>query len=137
GLDVGTSMTKAALFDRNGREIASTGQRSRVSGPHPGWCEMEAEELFASAAASCRDLLAKAGVDAREVQGLAISAVMIGGWLIDADGAVLRPGILWNDGRAQALLDGLIAKNPRLMSQLFDSSGQVMQLGCTLPVLAW
>lgn len=137
GLDVGTSMTKAALFDRSGREIAATGQRSQVSSPRPGWFEMEGEALFAAAAASCRDLLAKAAVQACDVKGLAISAVMIGGWLIDDRGALLRPGILWNDGRAQSLLDRLTAQNPQLMAQLFDSSGQVMQLGCTLPVLAW
>ena len=137
GLDVGTSMTKAALFSGDGREIESTGRRTAVFSPHPGWFEMEAEDLYAAAAEACRDLLAKAGVDGGDVRGLGISAVMIGGWLVDADGAVLRPGILWNDGRAQGLLDRLVAKNPRLMSQLFDSSGQVMQLGCTLPVLAW
>ena len=137
GLDVGTSMTKAALFDRSGREIAATAQRSQVSSPRPGWFDMEGESLFAAATTSCQDLLGKAAVDPRDVKGLAISAVMIGGWLIDGRGALLRPGILWNDGRAQSLIDRLTAKNPRLMSQLFDSSGQVMQLGCTLPVLAW
>ena len=50
GLDVGTSMTKAALFDRNGREIGSTGQRTHVLSPRSGWQEMEAEDLFAAAA---------------------------------------------------------------------------------------
>ena len=137
GLDVGTSMTKAALFDRDGREIASAGQRTRVLSPHPGWFEMDADDLFAAATGACRDLLAKTGVAPGAVRGLGLSAVMIGGWLVDAGGAVLRPGMLWNDGRAQSLLDRLIAREPRLMSQMFDSSGQVMQLGCTLPVLAW
>ena len=137
GLDIGTSMSKAALFDRSGREIGATGSRTRVRNPHPGWSEMEAEDLFAAAASACRELLAQTRIDPRDVRGLGLSAVMIGGWLIDAKGAVLRPGILWNDGRAQGLLDRLTAENPSIMSQIFDSSGQVMQLGCTLPVLAW
>ncbi|MCX5512742.1 FGGY-family carbohydrate kinase [Kaistia algarum] len=137
GLDVGTSVTKAALFDRDGREIGSSGRRTSVHSPHPGWYEMDAESLFAAAAGACREALATTGIGAAYVEGLAISGVMIGGWLIDAVDTVLRPGILWNDGRAQGLLDRLVAANPALMSQLFDSSGQVMQLGCTLPVLAW
>jgi len=137
GLDVGTSVTKAALFDRDGNEIGSSGRRTSVRSPHAGWYEMEAEGLFAAAAGACREALAATGIAAADIGGLAISGVMIGGWLIDAGGAVLRPGILWNDGRAQGLLDRLVAANPALMSQLFDSSGQVMQLGCTLPVLAW
>ena len=137
GLDIGTSMSKAALFDRRGREIGAAGSRTRVRSPHSGWSEMDAEDLFAAATSACRELIAETRVDPREVRGLGLSAVMIGGWLIDAEGVVLRPGILWNDGRAQALLDRLTARNPAIMSQIFDSSGQVMQLGCTLPVLAW
>jgi sugar (pentulose or hexulose) kinase len=137
GLDVGTSVTKAALFDRDGREMGSSGRRTSVHSPHPGWYEMDAESLFTAAAGACREALATTVIDAADVEGLAISGVMIGGWLIDAAGTVLRPGILWNDGRAQGLLDRRVAASPALMSQLFDSSGQVMQLGCTLPVLAW
>lgn len=135
GLDIGTSVTKAALFDRAGREVATAAGRTRVLSPHPGWYEMDPGELRAAVAAGCRQVLA--GRDAFEVAALAISGVMIGGWLVGEDHTVLRPGILWNDGRAQALVDRLTAANPKLFSQIFDSSGQVMQLGCLLPVLAW
>ena len=65
GLDIGTSMTKAALFDRDGREIACVGQRTRVSSPHPGWFEMDPEDLFAAAARACREVVATAGVPPR------------------------------------------------------------------------
>ncbi|MBB5751661.1 FGGY-family carbohydrate kinase [Prosthecomicrobium pneumaticum] len=137
GIDVGTSMTKAALFDRAGREVGSAGRRTALRSPYPGWFEMEAEELYGAAAFACRTVVAETGVAPADVEGLAISGVMIGGWPVDAGGAVLRPGILWNDGRAQTLLDRRVAADPALMAKLFDSSGQVMQLGCTLPVLAW
>ena len=137
GLDIGTSVTKAALFDRGGREIAATSRRTTVLSPRPGWYEMEPDALFDAAAAACRELLGQAAVSADDVAGVAISAVMIGGWLVNADQQVLRPGILWNDGRAQALVNRLVAANPALMFEMFDSSGQVMQLGCTLPVLTW
>ena len=137
GLDVGTSVTKAALFDRSGQEISVASKRTRTVSPSPGWFEMDADELWQAVVDVSHEVVAKAGVDPADIEGLAITAVMIGSWMIDAEGRVLRPGILWNDGRAQDLMDRLCATNPGLMSQLFDSSGQVMQLGCTLPLLAW
>jgi sugar (pentulose or hexulose) kinase len=90
GLDIGASMSKAALFDRRGPEVGATGRRTRVRHPHPGWNEMEAEDLFAAASGACRALLAETRVNPKEIRGLGISAVMVGGWLIDAEGAVLR-----------------------------------------------
>lgn len=137
GLDVGTSVTKAALFDRSGREVATTSRRTTVLSPHAGWYEIEPDELYGAACAACRELMAAVEIPPEAIAALAVSGVMIGGWLVSADLKVVRPGILWSDGRAKTLVDGLIAANPRLMSQVFDSSGQVMQLGCTLPVLAW
>lgn len=137
GLDIGTSVTKAALFDKAGREIAAVSARTRTNSPAAGWFEMEGDELWLAVADVCRRLVAESGVAATDVEALAITAVMIGGWLIDSDHRVLRPGILWNDGRSQKLVDRLRETNPALMSQMFESSGQVMQLGCTLPVLAW
>ena len=74
GLDIGTSMSKAALFDRRGREVGATGRRTRVRSPHPGWNEMEAEDLFAAAAGACRELLAETRVDPKDIRGLGISA---------------------------------------------------------------
>ncbi|WP_375449420.1 FGGY-family carbohydrate kinase [uncultured Devosia sp.] len=137
GLDIGTSVTKAALFDRSGSEIAVAAKRTRTMSPFPGWFEIDGDELWQAVVDVCREVVAKVGADPRDIKALAITAVMIGGWMIDADHRLLRPGILWNDGRAQGLMNRLCEANPDLMSQLFDSSGQVMQLGCTLPVLAW
>ena len=135
GFDIGTSVTKVGLFDRAGREVAVASGRTRVLSPHPGWYEMDPYELRDAVVAACRQVIA--GRSPGDIEALAISGVMVGGWLIDKDHKVTRPGILWNDGRAQKLVDRLMADNPALFSQLFDSSGQVMQFGCTLPVLAW
>lgn len=137
GLDIGTSVTKAALFNRSGREISVASRRTRIISPFPGWFEIDPEELWRAVVEVSRDVVVKSKVDVADIEGLAITAVMIGSWIIDAAGNILRPGILWNDGRARALVDRLRVTNPELMSQLFDSSGQVMQLGCTLPLLAW
>ncbi|CCV08300.1 hypothetical protein MESS2_730196 [Mesorhizobium metallidurans STM 2683] len=65
GLDVGTSVTKAALFDRAGRKLAATSLRTAVLSPHAGWYEMEPDELFDAACAACRELMAAVGIASR------------------------------------------------------------------------
>ena len=62
---------------------------------------------------------------------------MVGAWLIDEQGEPVRDAILWNDGRAQELIDRLSLEHPGFMQTIFRTSGSVMQQGCTLPVLRW
>lgn len=137
GVDIGTSVTKAAVFDRAGREIAAIATRTNVLQPQPGRSEMDPETAWQATADACAAALAAAGVTGEDVAGVGIAGVMVGAWLIDEAGAPIRPAILWNDGRAQKLVDDLLAKRPRMMSEIFASSGSVMQTGCTLPALAW
>ena len=62
---------------------------------------------------------------------------MVGAWLVDSDGAAVRPAVLWDDGRARDWLRRAEEKHPDFLSRVFDRPASVMQLGCTLPVLAW
>ena len=62
---------------------------------------------------------------------------MVGAWLIDAEGRPVRRAILWNDGRAQSVIDRLSAEKPNFMGTIFRSSGSAMQQGCTLPLVRW
>jgi sugar (pentulose or hexulose) kinase len=62
---------------------------------------------------------------------------MVGAWVVDADGRTLRPGINWEDSRAQPLIAEIEAARPGALAEIFRSSGSVLQQGCTLPVLAW
>jgi len=135
GLDVGTSMIKAALFDGSGREIDSAGQRMMLRPGPVGWSELEAADTWAAVRATLAALLE--GRDAGEIRAMGVTGVMVGAWLMDGDGAILRPPILWNDARAQALVDELVADNPAFFADVFSGSGSLMQLGCILPVLAW
>ena len=137
GLDIGTSMTKAAIFDRAGVEVAAVARRTCVAERHPGWSELEPEAAWRAAADVCRAVIAAGRIEGRDIAGVGVSGVMVGAWLVDAAGAAVRPAILWNDGRTHELVQGLLADRPGLISEIFASSGSVMQLGCTLPVLAW
>ena len=63
GLDIGTSVTKAALFDRAGAEFAVASRRTRTLSPAPGWFEMDAEELWRAVVDVSRDVVLKSGVN--------------------------------------------------------------------------
>lgn len=137
GLDIGTSVIKAALFDADGRECAEAAQRTQLLPAPIGWSELDGDAVWRVAVAVIRALFAGSEYRPEQVRGIGITGVMVGAWLVDADGHLLRPPILWNDARAQALVDELLAREPALFSKVFAHSGSMMQLGCTLPVVAW
>ena len=137
GLDVGTSVIKAALFDRDGREVAAASLRTSPIAAAPGWSELDPEATWISVGDLCLTVLRNAGAEGKDVAAVGVTGAMVGAWLVDAAGRALRPAILWNDTRAQTLMDEFLADRPDLLSTIFAHSGSVMQLGCTLPVLAW
>ncbi len=137
GLDAGTSLTKAALFDLVGREIAVAEIATSISRPHPGWSEIDPEAAIAAAMQVLGRVVRESGVDPASIAGLGISAAMVGAWVLDEAGRPLRAAITWDDSRAQGLIDAHVAETPDFMSRIFASSGSVMQQGCTLPVMAW
>lgn len=96
GLDLGTSGLKALLVDGDENIIAEANAPLQVSRPHDGWSEQTADDWFTACAAAVRGL----GVDLSGVQGIGLSGHMHGATLIDANGAALRPCMLWNDTRA-------------------------------------
>ena len=137
GVDAGTSRCKAAVFDAEGREIATASRSTRLQRPHPGWSELDPEEAWNAAVAVMREAVEKAGVDPATVRAVGLSAAMVGAWVLDAAGKPLRPGIVWEDSRSQPIIDEMQDRDPAVMSRIFQSSGSVMQQGCTLPLLAW
>ena len=96
GLDLGTSGLKALLVDSDENIIAEANAPLQVLRPHDGWSEQTVSDWFTACEAAVRGL----GVDLSAVQSIGLSGHMHGATLIDADGAVLRPCMLWNDTRA-------------------------------------
>ncbi|MCG7509426.1 FGGY family carbohydrate kinase, partial [Mesorhizobium retamae] len=137
GIDAGSTMTKAAVFDRSGREIASSGHRVVIQRPQPGWCEVDPFAAWEAAMAAIRGALDRAGLTGDDIAAVGLSAAMVGIWLVDAEGNALRPGVNWEDSRTQAMLDEKLAADPAFYSAIFQSDGCVMQQGCTLPLFAW
>jgi sugar (pentulose or hexulose) kinase len=137
GVDIGTSVTKAAVFDSTGREIAIASSRTDVSRPQQAWSEMDPEAAWRAVCSACKAALATSGVKRSDIAAVGVTGVMVGAWLVDSDGAAVRPAVLWDDGRARDWLRRAEEKHPDFLSRVFDRPASVMQLGCTLPVLAW
>ena len=137
GLDIGTSVIKAALFDDAGLECAEASERMKLLAAPIGWSELDGNAVWRVVAKVIAALFSGSGYRAGQIRAIGVTGVMVGAWVMDKDGALLRPPILWNDARAQSLVDRLQARDPALISKVFAHSGSMMQLGCTLPVIAW
>ena len=109
GIDLGTSGTKTVLFDLDGTSIASHTIEYPLHQPQNGWAEQDPQDWLNAAKITIREVLAKSGVDAKDVKGLAISGQMHGLVLLDEEGNVLRRSIIWCDGRTQAECDEITA----------------------------
>jgi sugar (pentulose or hexulose) kinase len=135
GVDAGSSVLKAVAFDLAGRPVARASERTPLSRRGGGRVEADPDAAWA---ALTRVLGTIAGETwgAGRIAGLGLSGAMVGAWVVDAEGRTLRPGINWEDSRAQGLIEEMARANPRLLSDIFSVSGSVMQQGCTLPVMA-
>lgn len=137
GVDAGTSVVKAALFNREGHEVASASRRTELNTAQPGRCETSMAGMWNAFASTIRDLLIQAGVANSRIAAVGVAGNMIGAWLVDAQGQPVRDGILWCDGRTQPLIDRLKAEHPDLLSEVFAMDGCVLETGCTLPLIRW
>jgi sugar (pentulose or hexulose) kinase len=136
GLDAGSSVVKAACFDGDGKMISVASRRTPLLRPGGGRVEADPALCWSATCDVLREVVARSGIAPDGIAGLGLTAAMVGLWLLDANGDPLRPGINWEDSRSQPMLDRMIAARPALMSDIFATSGSVLQQGCTLPLLA-
>ncbi len=106
GIDAGGTMTKAALFDLSGRELACARSRNVMIFPHDGWTERDADAMWIAATTAVREVLEQSGTRPADVLGVAVSGYGSGLYLLDRDGNPVRNGIVSTDGRAAAMVAG-------------------------------
>jgi xylulokinase len=131
GIDIGTSSVKTVLFDRDQRLIAQASEPLSVSRPHPGWSEQDPEAWWDAVDATI-DAIAR-DHELADLRGIGLSGQMHGAVCLDHDDHVLRPAILWNDGRAMAECAEIEAAFPRSR----EVAGNIAMPGFTAPKLAW
>jgi xylulokinase len=133
GIDVGTSSVKSALLDDDDRVLASASRALEVSRPQPGWSEQEPQDWWRALCDGLDELRSRHGDALSQVQAIGLSGQMHGATLLDKTGAVLRPCILWNDGRSAAQCEALTRDWPALHS----ITGNLAMPGFTAPKLMW
>ena len=135
GIDNGSTVSKAALFDLHGREIAVASCKADTEYPHPGWTERDMEMLWQSTANAIREVLAKSGIRPEEIAGIGNTGHGNGVYLLDKQGCPLRNGIQSMDTRAA---DVLIEWSRRsLHRQVFPFTIQSFWAAQPNVLLAW
>ncbi len=104
GVDNGGTMSKAAVFTKDGRELACAARKVEILEPHPGWSERDMDAMWRGTAEAIREAVEKAGVDPAAVACVACTGHGNGLYLIDADGKPVRNGINSMDGRAAEII---------------------------------
>ena len=105
GVDLGTSAVKLLLMDENGKIKNIVSKEYPLYFPHTGWSEQKPEDWFAQSMEGLKELLE--GFDKDQVKGISFGGQMHGLVALDKEDKVIRPAILWNDGRTAKQTDYL------------------------------
>jgi len=131
GIDLGTSGVKIILLGEQGQLLASQSEPLPISRPHPLWSEQAPQDWWH---ATDRAMLALGKQHSlQQVKAIGLSGQMHGATLLDDRQRVLRPAILWNDGRSAAQCQAL----ERAVPQSRQITGNLMMPGFTAPKLLW
>ena len=133
GIDLGTSAVKLLLMSGNGHIENIVSKDYPLYFPHPGWSEQNPEDWWTAVLAGLKELTE--GFPADEVAGISFGGQMHGLVVLDREDQVIRPAILWNDGRTAKQTDYLnqvIGKE-----KLSEYTANIAFAGFTAPKLLW
>ncbi len=131
GIDLGTSGVKAIVVDREQAVRATFTAPLTVSRPRPLWSEQDPADWWNASDTAVRAVLRD--LDGHAVEAVGLSGQMHGATLLADDDRVLRPAILWNDGRSERACRQLAEREPRLPV----ITGNLAMPGFTAPKLIW
>ena len=133
GIDLGTSACKLLLVDEVGAIVNEVTHEYPLIFPHPGWSEQKPEDWWSAVVTGVPELLR--GFDASEVAGIGSGGQMHGLVALDEADNVIRPAILWNDGRTFKEVDYL--NNVVGKDKLSSLTANIAFAGFTAPKLLW
>ncbi len=135
GIDASTTATKALLINEKGDVIGVAATEYGFETPQPLWSEQDPHLWWQGAVNSIQQVLAKTGITGDDIKGLGLTGQMHGLVLLDKDGLVLRPSLLWNDQRTQAQCDEIRARLGK--ERLIQLTGNDALTGFTAPKILW
>ena len=133
GIDLGTSAVKLLAMDEHGAIQKVVSREYPLYFPHPGWSEQNPKDWYEQTMEGLKELTA--GVDPSQIAGIGVGGQMHGLVALDSADEVVRPAILWNDGRTKKQTDYLnevIGKK-----QLSEYTANIAFAGFTAPKILW
>ncbi len=133
GIDLGTSAVKLLLMDGEGKILNVLSREYPLSFPHPGWSEQDPDDWIRETWTGIRELIS--GFDASQIGGIGAGGQMHGLVVLDENDQVIRPAILWNDGRTADEVDFLNDEIGK--EKLSAMTANIAFAGFTAPKLLW
>lgn len=133
GIDLGTSAVKLLLMEESGKICNIVSREYPLFFPNSGWSEQNPEDWFAQSVEGMKELTKD--IDPKEVAGISFGGQMHGLVTLDENDQVIRPAILWNDGRSQEeteYLNNVIGKD-----KLSAYTANIAFAGFTAPKILW
>lgn len=135
GIDSGTSVVKAVAFDHPGDQLASHEIPVQLQRAHPLWVEQDMQELWEKVKHCLVKVIRDIKEQKRKISGIGITSTGDGTWMMDRDGAPVRSGILWCDGRACKVVERLHAQE--IANEAFKVCGTSVFTGSQAAQLLW
>lgn len=133
GIDLGTSAVKLLLMNEKGSILNIVSKEYPLSFPNPGWSEQQPEDWYEKSIEGMKELIADC--DTSQIAGISFGGQMHGLVILNQDDYVIRPAILWNDGRTTAETDYL--NNTVGTEMLSEYTANIAFAGFTAPKLLW
>ena len=133
GIDLGTSSVKILLMEGDGTVKKIVSREYPLSFPKPGWSEQNPSDWYTQTMDGLKELLQEA--DKRQVAGISFGGQMHGLVTLDKEDNVIRPAILWNDGRTTEECDYL--NHTIGTDKLSEYTANIAFAGFTAPKLLW
>ena len=133
GIDLGTSAVKLLLMQEDGTVERIVSKEYPLSFPHPGWSEQNPSDWWTQSVAGLKELTE--GIDKSQIGGISFGGQMHGLVILDEQDEVIRPAILWNDGRTMEETDYL---NTVIGKETLSAyTGNIAFAGFTAPKILW
>ncbi len=135
GIDISTTGAKALIIDETGTVQAIGNTAQPISQPQPLWSEQNPKDWWDGIVAAIQTALKEANLSGEDIAGIGMTGQMHGLVMLDSNGEVLRPSILWNDQRTQKQCDEITQTIG--FSRLIELTGNRALTGFTAPKILW
>ncbi|KAA2316757.1 xylulokinase [Pseudooceanicola sediminis] len=133
GIDLGTSGVKVCLVGEDLMPVVSATVALKISHPRSGYSEQNPQDWWLAVQEAVAKVLDLEPRGTSSLRGIGLSGQMHGAVLLDRQKQVIRPAILWNDGRSDAECAALVADRPELSAL----AGVTLMAGFTAPKILW